>query len=46
MDAANSAEKKTGDIDLEIELVVNDIPFSSPRRSGPAALLMASDRPI
>lgn len=46
IEKANRAENKTGDIDFVIELVVNEIPFSSPRRSGPVALLMANETPM
>lgn len=45
MENANSDEHRIGEIALVREATVAEIPISSPRWSGPAALFSVSDRP-
>ena len=45
MEKANIAEHTMGEMTLARAPTVADIPFSSPRRSGPVALLGANDKP-
>lgn len=45
MENANSDEHRMGEIALEREPTVAEMPFSSPRRSGPVEFFKANDRP-
>lgn len=43
MEKANNAEQMMGEIIVDSAETVVEIPFSSPRRSGPVALLTANE---